>query len=480
MQGFLDRFLLRAIRAAVYFVTLTSSALAQTFTDASSGLDNSTRTQRPLGASAIDLDQDGWVDIYQRGRLYMNQGGLAFLDELSTSGLQEGTAPFGAVFGDYTGDGLPDAFLIDLNGDSRLFRAAGDGTFEWTNAQAGVTTQGVSVQGSLWFDYDLDGRLDLFVGGDGQQDLLFRNVDGTVFEDASSLVEVATPRNDYGVAAADFDRDGDVDVYVGACNIADPAFSENILWINQDGSFLQVASGVEDDRESWGVSWLDYDNDGWLDLFVLTGLSTNDGRSGQNRLYRNNGLGFFEDRALVAGVAGGDTIFGLSAAAADFDNDGWIDLYVVNIRGNRHQLFRNNGDGTFTDVFADSGLIEVGGTAASAADFNNDGWIDIYVGTDDGGRLFLNDGGSNHRLTVSTRGILSNRLGIGARIELYTAGMQQVREITAGDGMTSQNHSFMAHFGIGTATTIDSVLVRWPSGIVDRIVDPPVDAHLVV
>lgn len=457
------------------------TAQAQTFRDASALLHSDGPDGRVLGASAIDVNGDGLIDIYQNHRLYVNQGAAGFMDMLPATGLDEGEIAFGAIFGDYTNDGAVDVFFEDLTPPSNLFRGLGGGAFVQTNVEAGLDVGDVAVQGSLWLDYDNDGRLDLFIGGDGDQDLLFRNVDLERFEDQSDLVALPTPRQNYGAAAADVDRDGDLDIYIGACSTL-PARSINVLWLNQGGAgFVEADAGVEDESDTWGVVWLDYDNDGWMDLYVVNSPpNTSDGRSGLNRLYQNDQLGGFVDRATTAGVAGNDDDYGYTAAAADFDNDGWIDLYVVNMRNGTPRLYRNNGDGTFSDIFEETGIPNVRSDAVAVADFDNDGGIDLFLGTDDGGHLLMNEGGANHWLKVSTEGVASNRLGIGARVEVYVDGSVQVREITAGEGMTSQHHNFTAHVGLGAEAQADSVVIRWPSRTVDRLVNVTADQHITV
>lgn len=168
----------------------------------------------------------------------------------------------------------------------------------------------------------------------------------------------------------------------------------------------------------------------------------------------------------------------IGAAAGDFDNDGWIDLFVPG-NGATHHLWHNNQDGTFTDIFADSGIPSNNTFTVAVGDVNDDGWLDVFLPSSDGDLLALNNGGSNHWLQIRAQGETSNRFGVGARVEVEAGGHSQIREITAGDGMTSQNHDLSAHFGLGGATTA-SVTVRWPSGIVDEFNDVAADVAYVV
>ena len=201
-------------------------------------------------------------------------------------------------------------------------------------------------------------------------------------------------------------------------------------------------------------------------------------RPGYEKLYWNDRNGRFLEIAFSAGVQGSAGAITRSNAAADFDNDGWQDLVVANERGNL-RLYRNRGDYTFDEV--DMGPIaEAAGGVVVAADVDGDGWVDLYTPTRDREWLWLNDDGTNHWLKVKTRGKRATHYGVGARVEVYAGDLHQFRVITAGDGMTSQNHDLTAHFGLGTAARVDSLVVRWPHGAVDRIFDLEVDRTVTV
>lgn len=460
--------------ATVVLIFAAGIARAQTFRDATSTLPEQQAFLGALGASAVDVNADGWVDIYRAHGLYLNRGEAGFEDFHAEAGLtDEGLAVFGGIFGDYTGDGLPDLFIEDITGPAKLFRNRGDGTFVVANAETGVNTTGLLVQGSLWADFTNDGLLDLFVGNDSGENKLFVNFDGVVMQDDSHRANTTYERNTYGVAASDYDRDGDLDVIVAACHTSNPARSINLLLRNTGGRFADVAfhAGVADTTGSWGVVWLDYDNDGWQDVFIAN--------HGMNRLYRNTGEGTFDNVSSATGVAGASHGYHYSVAAADFDNDGWLDLYVGSHGGQSDHLYRNLGDGTFEQTTSETGIAVEDGGAMAVADFNNDGWMDLFVIQSED-RLYLNEGGTNHWLKVKTRGTIANHFGVGARIELYTAAGLQIREITAGDGMTSQNHNLSAHFGLGTVATIDTVIVRWPSGLTSLLHDVGVDQEITI
>jgi hypothetical protein len=458
----------------VALISAAGSAQGQTFRDATATLPDQQVQLAALGASAVDVNADGWVDIFRASALYLNRGEAGFEHFYDEAGLLDDEhGVFGGIFGDYTGDGFPDLFIEDLVAPAQLYRNRGDGTFVLANAESGVNTTGLFVQGSLWADLTNDGLLDLFIGNDSGENKLYVNFDGVAMQDASHRSNIAYERNTYGVAASDYDRDGDLDVFIAACHTGTPSRSINLLLRNSGGQFADVAfqAGVADTSGSWGVVWLDYDNDGWQDVFIAN--------HGTNRLYRNTGQGTFDNVSDAAGVGGAAFGYHYSAAAADFDNDGWIDLFVGAHTGESDQLYRNLGDGTFEQITSETGITVDEGGAMAVADFNNDGWIDLFAIKGDD-RLFLNEGGTNHWLKVRTRGTFDNHFGIGARVELHTPSGLQIREITAGDGMTSQNHDLSAHFGLGAVTTIDSIVVRWPGGLATLLYGVGVDQEITI
>ncbi|MFB3104575.1 MAG: FG-GAP-like repeat-containing protein, partial [Pseudomonadales bacterium] len=317
-------------------------------------------------------------------------------------------------------------------------------------------------------DFNQDGRLDLFVGIDGGVSRLFMNQDDQHFRDIAQEAGFSTQAV-YGVAAADYDRDGDADIFLTQCLApAGSQRAENVLLRNDGNTFTNVSSevGITDDLASWGVVWLDYDNDGWMDFYVVN-IKHGD-FPGTNTLYRNAAEEGFIDVSAEAGVEGDTLSNGIAVAAADFDNDGWMDLYVVD-RSGMHNLYRNNGNGTFTDVLASTNIASLNSQSVAVADVNGDGWIDLFIPSSSRDLLLLNEGGTNHYLKIATRGTISNHFGVGTRLDLYAGGLHQVREINAGDGMTSQNHNLSAHFGLGETSVVDSLVVRWPSSTVDRI-----------
>ena len=331
-----------------------------------------------------------------------------------------------------------------------------------------------------WVDYDRDGDLDLFLANLGANQLL-RNggVDPDtglpVFTDVTAAVGLSGVTDTQSSAWGDYDGDGDQDLYLVNYQ------SANVLWRNDpadparpDGparTFTMVGAGTDlaDTGPGRGGVWGDYDGDGDLDLFV-----TNYGVS--NLLLRNDGGDVFTDVAALAGLedAAGK---GRGCAWIDYDNDGDLDLYVVNFDDEAgtpaSRLWRNDGAGVgpgewlFTDV-ADSVLAVDGGLGSTAAwaDYDGDGDLDVYLAFWDSAhanRLVRNDGAAGHWLHVSLVGRAANRSAMGARLDLYAGGRDMVREVPGGDGYLSQN-TLVAEFGLGGDTQADSLVVAWPSG----------------
>jgi hypothetical protein len=322
-------------------------------------------------------------------------------------------------------------------------------------------------------DYDNDGWLDLFAttlngASTVNKNFLFRNNgDGTL-----STVDSAPFTVDAGAWACgawgDYDGDGFLDLFV-ANNIAN---SQSVLYHNnRDGTFTRITNGViaTDRGNCNSAAWADYDNDGLLDLFVANVGSLS------NRLYHNEGGGRFSSVAagpILKNVPGG-SIHGV--AWGDYDNDGFLDLFVANEFGN-NLLFHNNGDGTFSQITTGNLITMTGNKGACCwVDYDNDGFLDLFVtrGGDNGlqsNLLYHNEGNSNNWIKVHCVGTVSNRSAIGAkvRVKATVSGKTfwQLREITGGSGWSTT--SPVAHFGLGDATNVQTLRIEWPSGTVQE------------
>ncbi|MEO0245051.1 MAG: FG-GAP-like repeat-containing protein, partial [candidate division WOR-3 bacterium] len=300
--------------------------------------------------------------------------------------------------------------------------------------------------------------------------------DGT-FTDVTGTAIPFDTRCGRGVEWCDYDNDGDADIYVSNYRL-----QPNFLYRNNgNGTFTDVAgsAGVAGSYHSYGSAWGDYDNDGDFDL-IMPNIHD------YPRLYRNNGNGTFTEVTSSAGLY----IYGEYSAGLwfDYDNDGDLDLYLMQFYdGYFTKLMRNNGNGTFTDVTSQAGVGVEDCNSAIVGDFNNDGFLDLFVNYNRDGtyrgrpRLYKNNGETGyHWVEIETEGSVSNRDGIGTRIEVFTGSLKQIREVMAG-GEGGSQHMKRVHFGLGSYVVIDSIVVKWPSGVIDKIYNLPADTilHLV-
>jgi hypothetical protein len=436
------------------------------------------------------------------------------------SGLGEVGWGMGVATGDYDNDGFEDIYVTCL-GSNHLFKNNGNGTFTDVTQKAGVDDPRWSA-GAAFVDYDNDGKLDLFVsnyvdfdvnhlpefgkgrscqfkgipvqcgprGLPGAGDSLFHNNGDGTFSDVSKKAGVSDPDGYYGlgVICSDFDGDGLVDIYVA--NDSTPNF---LYHNNGDGTFKDVgfSSGTAvnengSEQGSMGVTLGDYDNDGKLDLFV-TNFDDD-----YNTLYHANGRGVFTDVSFAAKVAAVSLPYvGWGTKFFDYDNDGWVDLLVVNghvypqlpTYKQRNLVHHNNRDGTFSEVGAQLGPSfseKRTGRGAAFGDIDNDGDVDVVINNlDDAPQVLRNDGGTNNSVLIKTIGVKSNRDGIGTRISVVAGDLKQVQEVYSGGSYISQN-DLRLHFGLEKRTKIDLIEVRWPSGTVDKLTNVNVNKILTV
>ncbi len=477
------------------------------------------------GVALFDYDNDGYLDIYfvnsltvdlaakhqkTKSALYHNNGDGTFTDVTDRAGIGDVGFGMGVAVGDYNNDGFDDLYVTCL-GRNHLFKNNGNGTFTDVTNKAGVGDPRWST-GAAFLDYDNDGKLDLFVsnyvdfdldhlpefgkgrtcqfkgvpvqcgprGLPGAGDSLYHNNGDGTFTDVSKKAGVSDPNGYYGlgVICSDFDEDGYVDIFVA--NDSTPNF---LYHNNGDGTFKEIGftsgtavneSGSE--QGCMGVTVGDYDHDGKLDLFI-TNFDDE-----YNILYHNDGHNAFTDVSYTAKLAEVSLPYvGWGTKFFDYDNDGWLDLFVVNGHAypqrdhyrQRELLHHNNRDGTFSEVAAQMGttlMQERVGRGAAFGDIDNDGDIDIVVNDLDGSpQLLRNDGGnSNNSVLIKTVGVNSNRDGIGARVKVVSGDLTQIDEVRSGGSYISQN-DLRLHFGLEKRTTIDLIEVRWPSGVIDKI-----------
>ena len=405
-----------------------------------------------------DYDNDGWTDL-------LDDGGKVWKNTRGTFTLAN-TVNGPGVWGDYDNDGYLDIFSYDSH---KLYRNVGGTSFVDETAQLPTLPEQIS-RGAVWADFDGDGFLDLYVGGyevwepaKDYPDLILRNKGDGRFEPAWQ--QTPPIRRARGVTAADFDEDGDQDVYVSNYRL-----QPNLLWLNDaTGAFTDVAAAYgaagDGDLGAWGhtigSAWGDLDNDGHLDLFV--GNFSHPAKYQDRPKFLKNlgpeGSFRFEDKSASAGLHWQESY--ASPALGDFDNDGCLDLFFTTVYGgDRSVLYRNNGDWSFSDVTAKAGVATETTYQAAWADYDNDGDLDLISG----GRLFRNTGNGNHWLKVRLVGNgRINRAAIGAQVRVRLGERTLTRQVEAGTGEGNQN-DLMLHFGLGGKTDSVEVEIRWPDG----------------
>ena len=489
------------------------------------------------GVILFDYDRDGWLDIYftnaptvammkkgqmSRSALYHNNHDGTFTDVTDKAGVGKPCAAMGGAVGDYDNDGWPDLYVTCMGGNV-LYHNNGDGTFTDVGKKAGVT-DGRWSAGAAFGDYDGDGYLDLMVvnyvdfhlddlpefgkgptcryrgldvqcgprGLKGAGDSLFHNNRDGTFSDVSRHAGVSDPDGYYGmqVIFSDFNNMGRPDVYVA--NDSTPKFLYKNLG---NGTFseigLESGTAVDEDgseQASMGIAVGDYNHTGRPSLYVTNFADE------YSVLYRNDGDWNFTDVSYKSGVAVPSLPFvKWGTAFVDLDNDGWLDLIAVAGHvypqvdalptGARYRepkiLQMNQGDGTFCDASAQAGPAILAPNASrglAVGDLLNDGRIDIVVSNIDGAPLILKNHGipGNHWVSFELAGTKSNRMAIGARLQLVAGGMTQTEEIHSGTSYLSQSDT-RVHFGLGHATKIDRLEVRWPSGAVETLNNLDVD-----
>jgi hypothetical protein len=487
------------------------------------------------GCAFLDYDNDGWMDIYLvnsgksdfydpprplRNALYRNNRDGTFTDVTEKAGVAGGGYGMGVAVGDYNGDGLPDIYVTQY-GRNILYRNNGDGTFTDVTDKAGVAAAGWSSS-AVWFDYDNDGRLDLFVCQFAEFDrslgcgtdaagvrhyciprifkprpswLFHNNGDGT-FTDVSKASGIADHLGKaWGVVATDLNNDGKMDLFVANDTVS------NFLYMNRGGTFEEVGlvadvaySADGHARSGMGVDSADFNQDGWMDLFVAN--------IDQEifSLYRNNRDGTFDDLAMPLGIGMSTRwMSGWGLKFLDYDNDGNLDLILANgfpddlidqtsstVKWKEPLLlFRNDGK-AFHNVSAESGSVfarSFPSRGLAIGDFNNDGAIDVLISNNDAAPLLLrnNVGAGNHWLGVNLVGRKCNPDAIGARLT-YQAGDMTRSRMKVGGGSFLSSHDPRIILGLGQHGKIDWLEVKWPlpSGAVERFTNLPLDRYVTI
>ena len=487
------------------------------------------------GGGFFDYDGDGRLDIYlingaavmgteydpaPQNALYRNRGDGTFVDVTEHAGVGDTSYGMGCAVGDIDNDGDLDLYVTNF-GANVLYRNEGDGTFADVTGAAQVGDEGWGAS-AAFADIDRDGFVDLYVGNyhnfsyanhrvcaeggsglqlycgpeafDGVTDVLYRNEGDGTFADITTAAGLGSAEGkELGVVFGDVDLDGDPDLYLandktlnflylndGTGHFADEALLAGVAY-NEDGD---VEAGM-------GVDMGDYDNDGDPDLFVTNFQWET------NTLYKNLGDGTFVDETFLAGLGKGSIAYlSWGTRFFDVDNDGDRDLFIANGHlesdveqyenatfPQRNQLFLNVGDGRFEEYAEDGGALSLKRVSRGAAfgDYDDDGDIDVLVANVAARpTLMRNDGASGHWVRLRLEGRDSNRAGIGTRVEVTSGGRVQTDEVRSGASYLSQS-DVQLHFGLGTATSIERVVVYWPSGRVEEYADLGIDRdHLLV
>jgi penicillin G amidase len=442
-------------------VLLSSSALAgqvPTFEPVQPELFSAPGAQ-PIAVA--DFDGDGHLDIFvgfrdRQNRLYRNNGDGTFIDVAEAAGIADLQDTRAAAWGDFNGNGLPDLYVGFAAGASipnRLYRNNGDGTFTDIAREVGVAVAGESRQ-MAWIDFDNDGQIDLFVAFRDRPNMLFRNDRGR-FTDVAPAMGVDDSRRTVGAVWFDYNMDGRLDLFV-----ANQDGDLNGFYRNGGDRFVDVAAelgmdgaahrALAPDHGGVGVTIADFDNNGHLDLYLVN--------YGPNQLFLNQGNGTFRDVAGEQGSAG--DFHSVAARAADFDNDGLVDIYVTTSLGAvvnaRDQLYRNAG-GSFIDVLPENIARNDGSHGVQWLDTNNNGALDLALannhaeGTHPLFRNLLPPDRARRSLQVLVQDSAGGLTRPGSEVRLYRAGTRELLGtglVDTGGGYASQNIAPL-HFGLG-------------------------------
>ncbi len=506
------------------------TGIAFRHTDGSSGRRYVVETVS-AGLATFDYDNDGDIDIYflngaplrgtkvktpPKNALYRNDGGWKFTDVTDEAGVGDTGYGLGIAVGDYDNDGDPDIYLNNY-GPNVLYRNNGDGTFTDVTKEAGVDNGFKVGAGTAFLDMDKDGDLDLFVSNylefsyekhvscttngipvyanprhySPVPNTLYRNNGNGTFADVTEESGIGQHLGyGMGMVCADYDNDGDTDICIANDVMANFLFQNDGI-----GKFEEVAvlSGAAydlhgDEQGSMGPDCGDYDNDGWLDFYVTSyqdQLAT---------LYRNMGDGTFQDVTLITGAGAGtlpNVTWGNSFV--DFDNDGDRDIFVAcgHLQDNvelwddtstyleQNILLMNTGDGKFVDASNSSGdglLVKLSSRGAAFDDLDNDGDVDVVIlNSREKPTILRNDSpGGNHWIQVQLRGLKTNRDGSGARVKVVSGDLTLIDEVHSGRGYQS-HYGTRLHFGLGKRDRVDRTEVSWIGGGADVVKDVAAD-----
>jgi hypothetical protein len=450
----------KTLKLLAYFIIVPTYAQVQ-FTDVSSG-NPVFISSHARGVAIADFDNDGLDDIFicnpllaESNRLYKNIGDFNFVDVTAQAGLLQNSKTKMAVWFDADNDGWLDLYLGDLE-QNQFFKNNGNGTFTEITTSSGLSS--ASSPGALLVgDLNGDGWPDVYASNFNRLNQLFLNKSGNEF--ANKIIGSGAERNSFAMGGIlyDYDNDGDLDIYLTYDNKV-----ANVLFENDgNGNFKDVAKQVGVDYKGFGmgVDIADFNRDGFYDLYITNLFD--------NALLQSKVDGTFEDIATITQT--NDYGMGWGVLCFDYNNDGLTDVYVVNEYGFSpypNKLYKNNGDGTFTDVTTGSALeLRLSGYGVATSDFDGDGKSDVVVANSSGVgvKIFKNEEAENNWIQFNLVGTTSNKFAIGARVELSIDGTKLMKDVTVGSGYTSQN-SYRIHLGVGDSDVIDEAIIHWPSG----------------
>ena len=439
------------------------------------------------GASWVDYDNDGDDDLFvttsfspesnvSKDVLYNNNGDGTFtIINASALVADDGTGR-NSTWADYNNDGLTDVFITNQH-ETFLYKNAGGGNFTKINSAPTIAFAfGSDHQGAAWGDYNSDGFLDLFLSSyklseESRNNLFSNNGDGT-FTPATETNIVTTQGYSMDPSWIDYDQNGTLDLFV-------PNYGNtpNFLYSNLGDSF-QAITGQNINTISYaslGASWADYDNDGDFDVLIPNNVNAS------NIFLENNGNGSFTHKTSMFG-----STLSSSASWADFDNDGDVDVMLVGGAGDKSYLFRNNGNKTFTDVSSAQGITNTSYSwAVASADYDQDGFIDFFIANAHGNNhsaddiLYHNTPNGNHWIQISLIGVTTNRSALGAIVRVNTGTRWQSRTVQSKTGANAQS-SIRTHFGLGQNTAIDKIVVEWPGKGYQELVAQPADQFITI
>jgi hypothetical protein len=448
---------------------------AQSFTKITNGLIVND-TSWSYGCCWADFNNDGKQDLFvcnnrtgnKNNLMYFNNGDGTFTKVTTGAVVTDGGSSYGCTSADFDNNGAIDLFVANYGENNFLYSNNGNGTFTKITTGA-IVNDGGNSTGCGWADYDRDGYVDLFVCNRNQANFLYHNNGNCTFTKITTGAIVTNVSNSGGCGWADFNNDGYPDLFVANAGPAADFLYRN----NGNGTFTQITNDpvVNDVLHSSGGSWGDYNNDGNLDLFITCGVIG----TGNDRLFLNNGNGTFTK--ITNDPIVNFTHWSGGSGWGDFNNDGWLDMFVGGYDGVNF-VFKNNTNGSFTKI--DTGILATDGNYKEGAgwcDYDNDGYLDIFTARNNyyGGSncLYHNTGNSNKYFNLKCVGMVSNKCGIGAKVYIKatigSSSVTQMREISSQTGGAISGESCLnAVFGLGNASVFDSVIIKWPSGIIDR------------